>query len=148
MALLSRPIGTLPMLEATNRQTPTGGVVNPIIRFNTAMTGYSLVEKTRDTLMELIKADDRILKDPEPFVALSELGDSSVNFVVRVWVEAGDYWGVYFDMNENVYNKFNEVGLNIPFPQMDIHVQNTLGGNGSALKSNQSPKSAPGSMSV
>lgn len=79
-------------------------------------------QKTRDTLMELINADDRILKDPEPFIALSELGDSSVNFVVRVWVEAGDYWGVYFDMNENVYNKFNEVGLNIPFPQMDVHL--------------------------
>lgn len=79
-------------------------------------------QKTRDTLMELINADERILKDPEPFIALSELGDSSVNFVVRVWVEAANYWGVYFDMNENVYNKFNEVGLNIPYPQMDVHV--------------------------
>lgn len=79
-------------------------------------------QKTRDTLMELINADQRILKDPEPFIALSELGDSSVNFTVRVWVEGGDYWGVFFDMNENVYNKFNEVGLNIPFPQMDVHV--------------------------
>ncbi len=79
-------------------------------------------QKTRDTLMELINADSRILKDPEPFIALSELGDSSVNFVVRVWVEAADYWGVFFDMNENVYNKFNEVGLNIPYPQMDVHL--------------------------
>ena len=81
-------------------------------------------EKTKNTLLELIKADDRILTDPEPFVAVSALADSSVNFVVRVWVESGDYWGVYFDMNENVYNKFNEVGLNIPFPQMDVHVHN------------------------
>lgn len=79
-------------------------------------------QKTRDTLMELIHADERILKDPEPFIAVSELADSSVNFVVRVWVESGDYWGVFFDMNEKVYNKFNEVGLNIPFPQMDVHV--------------------------
>lgn len=79
-------------------------------------------EKTRETIMELIKADSRILSDPEPFIALSELGDSSVNFVVRVWVEAADYWGVNFDMNENIYNKFNEVGLNIPYPQMDVHV--------------------------
>ena len=79
-------------------------------------------QKTRETLMELINADERILKDPEPFVAVSELGDSSVNFVVRVWVKGGDYWGVFFDMNENVYNKFNEVGLNIPYPQMDVHV--------------------------
>jgi len=79
-------------------------------------------QKTRETLMDLINADERILKDPEPFIGLSELGDSSINFVVRVWVESGDYWGVYFDMNENVYNKFNEVGLNIPFPQMDVHL--------------------------
>ena len=79
-------------------------------------------QKTKDTLMELINADERILKDPEPFIAVSELADSSVNFVVRVWVESANYWGVYFDMNENVYNKFNEVGLNIPFPQMDVHV--------------------------
>lgn len=79
-------------------------------------------QKTRDTLMTLINADDRILKDPEPFIAVSALADSSVNFVVRVWVEAADYWPVHFDMNEKVYNKFNEVGLNIPFPQMDVHL--------------------------
>jgi len=78
--------------------------------------------KTREVLMGLITADSRILTDPEPFIALSSLGDSSVNFVVRVWVEAADYWGVFFDMNENVYKKFAEVGLNIPFPQMDVHV--------------------------
>jgi len=78
--------------------------------------------KTKETLAELINADERILKDPEPFIGLSKLGDSSVNFVVRVWVESGDYWSVFFDMNENVYNKFNEVGLTIPFPQMDVHL--------------------------
>ncbi len=80
-------------------------------------------EKTRETLMELINADSRIISEPaEPFIAVSELGDSSVNFVVRVWVEAADYWAVKFDMNEKVYNKFNEAGLNIPYPQMDVHV--------------------------
>ncbi|GAB4244005.1 MAG: mechanosensitive ion channel [Ekhidna sp.] len=79
-------------------------------------------EKTRETLLALIHAEERILKDPEPFIAVSALADSSVNFVVRVWVESADYWNVFFDMNEKVYNKFNEVGLNIPFPQMDVHV--------------------------
>ncbi|MEQ8906245.1 mechanosensitive ion channel domain-containing protein [Ekhidna sp.] len=78
--------------------------------------------KTRETLMELINADDRILKDPEPFIAVAELADSSVNFTVRLWVEANNYWPLKFDMNERIYNKFNEVGLNIPFPQMDVHV--------------------------
>lgn len=79
-------------------------------------------DKTRETLMELIKADERIHSDPEPFIALHSLGDSSVNFVVRVWTDAPNYWTVYFDMNEKVYKKFAEVGLNIPYPQMDVHV--------------------------
>lgn len=81
--------------------------------------------KAREVLNQLIAADDRILKDPAPFLAVSELADSSVNIVVRVWCNAADYWGIYFDMHENVYNKFNAEGLNIPFPQMDVHVHNS-----------------------
>lgn len=81
-------------------------------------------EKTREVLNQLIAADKRILSggDHDPFVAVSGLGDSSVDFTVRVWVKAEDYWGVFFDMNENVYNTFNKEGLNIPYPQMDVHV--------------------------
>lgn len=78
--------------------------------------------KAKEVIMSLIKDDNRILEDPEPFVAVSELADSSVNFVVRVWVNAADYWGVYFDMHNNIYNTFNKEGLNIPFPQMDVHL--------------------------
>ena len=78
--------------------------------------------KAKEVLQKLIDEDERILKDPEPFIALSELADSSVNFVVRAWVDSGDFWGVYFDMNEKVYNTFAETGLNIPYPQMDVHV--------------------------
>ena len=70
------------------------------------------------------KIDSRINQDPEPFIAVSELGDSSVNIAVRVWVEASDYWGVYFAMNENVYKTFDKEGLSIPYPQVDVHVQN------------------------
>ena len=70
----------------------------------------------------MIDADNRILKDPEPFIVLGELADSSVNLTVRVWVKAENYWSVYFDMNENVYNTFDKEGLNIPFPQMDVHL--------------------------
>jgi len=73
-------------------------------------------------LRELIDADERILKDPEPFVAVSALADSSVNFVVRAWVNAGDYWPVFFKMNEEVYKTFGKRGLNIPFPQRDVHL--------------------------
>ena len=64
----------------------------------------------------------RVLKDPAYFIALTSLGESSVNIVVRAWVNAGDYWGVYFDMNEKVYKTFAEENLNIPFPQLDVHL--------------------------
>lgn len=81
------------------------------------------IDKTKEVLLTLIKNDSRILKDPEPFIAVSELADSSVNFVVRVWAEAANYWGIYFDLTENVYKTFEKEGLNIPFPQMDVHIQ-------------------------
>lgn len=80
--------------------------------------------KAREVLNKLLNEDSRILKDPATFIAVSALADSSVNFVVRAWVKAEDYWGVYFDMNEKVYNTFAKEGLNIPFPQMDVHVRN------------------------
>lgn len=79
-------------------------------------------DKAKEVLWRLINEDDRILKDPEPFVALHSLGDSSVNFVVRAWSKAGDLWPVHFDMNEKVYKTFAREGLNIPFPQMDVHL--------------------------
>jgi small conductance mechanosensitive channel len=81
-------------------------------------------EKAKNILKALCEEDSRVLADPEVFVALTELADSSVNFVVRAWVNAPDYWGVYFDLNEKVYNTFAKEGLNIPFPQMDVHVHN------------------------
>ncbi len=81
------------------------------------------VDKARQVIKKLCDDDVRILKDTEVFIAVSELADSSVNFVVRVWVNAADYWGVYFDMNENVYKTFDKEGLNIPYPQMDVHVK-------------------------
>lgn len=71
---------------------------------------------------DLLAADDRILKDPEPFMALSELADSSVNITVRVWANAADYWAVFFRMNEEVYKNFDKHGLSIPFPQTDVHI--------------------------
>jgi len=80
------------------------------------------VNKAQDVIKRLCDADSRILKDPEVFIAVSELADSSVNFAVRAWVKAEDYWGVYFDMNKQVYEVFDKEGLNIPYPQMDVHV--------------------------
>ncbi|WP_420580411.1 mechanosensitive ion channel family protein [Reichenbachiella sp.] len=80
------------------------------------------VDKARAVIKKLADDDQRIHKDPEVFIAVSELADSSVNFTVRAWVDAPDYWGVNFDMNENIYKTFAKEGLNIPFPQMDVHV--------------------------
>jgi small conductance mechanosensitive channel len=82
-------------------------------------------EKAKGVIMDLIKADRRVLADPEPFIAVGELADSSVNFTARAWVNAADYWGVFFDMNQKVYEAFPEKGLNIPFPQMDVHLHNS-----------------------
>ncbi|TVQ89510.1 MAG: mechanosensitive ion channel family protein [Bacteroidetes bacterium] len=79
-------------------------------------------DKAKEVLLKLIQEDDRILKDPEPFIALGELADSSVEITTRVWVNAADFWGVFFDMNEKVYKAFEKEGINIPFPQMDVHL--------------------------
>lgn len=85
-------------------------------------TSYDLA---RQVLLDLCNADERILQEPvAPFVALENMNDSSVNFVVRVWVKAENYWGVHFDMREKVYKTFGEKGIAIPFPQMDVHVHN------------------------
>ena len=79
---------------------------------------YNKVEKV---VREVLTADKRILNDPAPFIALHALDASSVNVVVRVWVESGDYWGVYFDINKTIYATFNEKGINFPFPQLTVH---------------------------
>jgi len=80
------------------------------------------LDKARAVIQRLCDNDSRILTDTAVLIAVSELADSSVNFTVRAWVNAADYWGVFFAMNENVYNTFNKEGLNIPYPQMDVHV--------------------------
>ncbi|TNC82170.1 MAG: mechanosensitive ion channel protein MscS [Oleiphilus sp.] len=80
------------------------------------------IDMAKSLLNELIIKDERILKDPASMVVLSELADSSVNFTVRVWVNTPDYWGVYFDMHENVKKEFDAKGLSIPYPQQDVHL--------------------------
>ncbi len=82
------------------------------------------IDKAKSVLQGLIDADSRILKDPASFIAVSELADSSVNFTVRVWANAADYWGIFFDMNEAVKKAFDKEGISIPFPQTDVHVHN------------------------
>ncbi len=80
------------------------------------------LKAVRDFLESLIAGDDRILKDPEPVVAVNELADSSVNFVVRPWVGAADYWAVRWDLTEKIKLGFDEKGFSIPYPRQDVHV--------------------------
>lgn len=79
-------------------------------------------DTAKKMLLNMMEKDKRILSNPEPFVALGELADSSVNLTVRAWVNTADYWGVYFDMNENFYKSADKFNLSIPFPQMDVHL--------------------------
>ncbi len=83
------------------------------------------IDKARNLILSIIEADERIEKEPAPFVAVSELADSSVNLAVRVWCQAGDYWGIYFDMHEKVKKTFDKEGVSIPFPQTDVHLYQT-----------------------
>jgi small conductance mechanosensitive channel len=80
------------------------------------------LDKVRKTLEELVSADDRILDDPACTIAVSELADSSVNFVLRPWVAAADYWGVKSDLTEAIKKRFDEEGISFPFPQQDVHL--------------------------
>lgn len=80
------------------------------------------LEKAEAIIWETLNSDDRILDDPEPLVKLHELGESSVNIVVRSWVKTEDYWNVYWDVTRSVKTGFDQQGISIPFPQRDVHV--------------------------
>jgi small conductance mechanosensitive channel len=83
------------------------------------------LKKAQQIMADIISADERILDDPAPLIAVSELADSSVNFVVRPWVKSSDYWAVKFDLTEKIKVAFDANGISIPYPQMDVHVNQT-----------------------
>jgi small conductance mechanosensitive channel len=80
-------------------------------------------DKAKALMQRLCAAEPRIMKDPAPFVELLKLNDSSVDLTVRAWVDAADYWSVFFAINEKIYKAFAQEGLHIPFPQLDVHLQ-------------------------
>jgi len=80
------------------------------------------IRKAKNTLEELVRADERIIEDPAPTVAVSELADSSVNLIVRPWVQTGDYWSVRLDLIEKIKLTFDEKGISFPYPQQDVHM--------------------------
>ena len=83
------------------------------------------VQTAKEILQRILAEDPRILEDPAPVVAVSELADSSVNFVVRPWVARADYWNVFWDTSERVKLEFDAHGITIPFPQRDVHLHST-----------------------
>ena len=112
---------------------PNGAISNGIItNFSMEATrrvdfvfgiGYSDdIAKAKATIERLINEDGRALSDPAPQIVVSELADSSVNITTRVWVNASDYWGLFFDLTEKVKLTFDQEGISIPFPQRDVHV--------------------------
>lgn len=124
------------VINTTDNKTimiPNGGISTGIIN-NYSKESLRRVEWTfgigygddydlaKATIASMLDQDERVLKDPAYFIAVSSLGDSSVNIVVRAWTSTGDFWSVFFDMNEKVYKQFPIVGLNIPYPQMDVHI--------------------------
>lgn len=80
------------------------------------------MRKAKEIIKAEIEKDARVLKEPETLIAISELADSSVNIVARPWVNSGDYWAVKFDLTENIKRAFDENGVTIPYPQVEMHV--------------------------
>lgn len=80
------------------------------------------IRKAKDIIQNILDSDTRVLKDPAPLIAVAELADSSVNFNVRPWCSSSDYWSVFYDTHENIKIAFDEQGISIPYPQMDVHV--------------------------
>jgi len=80
------------------------------------------IRKAKEIMQDILDADEHILKEPKPLIAVAELADSSVNFNVRPWVKSGDYWGVRYDVTEKIKLAFDAADISIPYPQMDVHV--------------------------
>jgi len=134
--ILKIGIFTTTMLTPDNKEVivPNGGIysgnitnysIRPTRRVDMVFgIGYGDdLLKAKKVLQEMVTEDERILTDPAPQIAVGELGDSSVNFVVRPWVNTSDYWGVKLDFTEKVKLRFDAEGISIPFPQMDVHIQ-------------------------
>ncbi|MBK1789546.1 mechanosensitive ion channel family protein [Persicirhabdus sediminis] len=83
------------------------------------------IDKARSIIEEILKSDERVLKDEDLTIVIGELADSSVNFTVRAWAKSADYWGVFFDTQEKVKKAFDAQGVSIPFPQTDVHLHKT-----------------------
>lgn len=91
------------------------------VDFSVAVEYGEDIDKVRKTLSDILSMDERVLQEPAPVIVLGSLADSSVNMTVRVWVKSENYWNVYFETNEKIYNEFIRLGINFPYPQLTIH---------------------------
>ena len=114
---------------------PNGSIMNgSIVNFSNqdkrrvdiiASCGYEDdIDKVKSVLADILSKDDRILNEPKPRIAVSELADSSVNFIVRPWVKNSDYIDVYYSLLEEIKKRFDQEGIAIPYPQTDVHIHN------------------------
>jgi small conductance mechanosensitive channel len=112
---------------------PNGGLSNNIIvnfnNQNTRRIEWSIgvdygtdYDKAKSILLTILSSDKRVMNDPSPYIALKTLNQSSVDILIRVWVKRPDYWDVYYGINEQIYKVFADNGINIPFPQMTVHL--------------------------
>lgn len=107
----------------------TNGVITNVTANDTRRVDLTIgigygddILKVKRVLGEILATDKRVLETPAPQIAVSELADSSVNFVVRPWVKTEDYWDLYFDLTEKIKLTFDKEGITIPFPQQDVHL--------------------------
>lgn len=84
------------------------------------------VIRVKNVLINILKKNELVLEEPEFFVGISMHGDSAINFIVKAWCKTEDYWTVYYDLLETVKIKFDEEGISIPYPQMDLHVKKNI----------------------
>lgn len=116
------------LIIVPNGQITSAAIVNmtaePIRRVDMVFgIGYDDdIRQAKSILEEILASHPKVLKEPESTVAVSELADSSVNFVVRPWCDTADYWTVWFDVHESVKTRFDSEGISIPYPQRDVHV--------------------------
>ncbi|MBQ5807192.1 MAG: mechanosensitive ion channel, partial [Tidjanibacter sp.] len=113
---------------------PNGPIVNNVINnysaenrrrvdLNVTISYGDDYDVARQAILDIIAADSRIEQDPAPFVAIGSLGDSAVNITIRVWAKSSDYWGIYHNLNEQIYKQLPTKGIHFPFPQMQVHIE-------------------------
>lgn len=139
------------IVTVPNSQITNSNIVNyseqPLRRVDMVIgVSYNAdLKKTKEVLMNCLTEDERVLEDPEPRVAVSNLGDSSVDFIVRPWTKMEDYWPTYWDMMEKIKNRLDENDIAIPFPQMDVHLHHPEGEAGVLRVAQEQPSKTSGS---